>query len=1102
MILLRLAAWTCWFMLCAVTYAHADPITAAIGAIGAALKAGGIAATLIKLAITAALQVGTSLLKRAMEKKQPQPGISGQMQVGGDNSYSFIVGTYATAGSLDYVGTWGRAGKTPNAYLTQVLTVSDHRQTQLNSRIFINNDQCTIDFGVTPVAQGYPVTEFRRNGRDYLWVKVLDGSQLVADPFLMSAFNGDPDRPWMSDMIGTGATVVLLTALVKRELFTGFPVGRYQPGPLPLYDPRKDSTVGGSGTQRWGQPASYAPTSNPMVITYNAFRGIYYGTEKVFGLGVSAARLPLAPWFTAMNECDLPITLQGGGTEPQFTAGFEIKVAEHEPADVIEEMLKSCNGQIAEIGGVYKPRVGPPTMPVMFVTDEDFIVTDPQEMDPFKGLEATFNGATASYPDPAAAWEMKDAPQRLFPAYEAEDDGRRLLANFQFSAVSSPTQVQRLMQSMVRDGRNMRSHRGTLPPIAFGLEPLDVISWTSSRNGYVNKLFDVQSKDEMANVNQSLAFVETDPADYNWVPSDTLPWSVGPVAPTWPAPMVISGWGAFPAIIYDSAGVARRPSIRVQAANDLEDVRNVRVQVRKAGATAIDFDSDALPYDVPYEWILNGTFLPNQAYEVRGRAVLNSAIDTGWSGWIAVTTPDVRLPVSDIYLPGVVDELLVFVDDAMAWATTGTREVLDSVRQLIDTVQATAVTGYTDKQTLRTELVSTTGDLAARFTDEITVATSATAAVAMRVTSLETTLPGLATASALDLVVTQVSAQGGDISALAGRISSVETTLPGLATSSALDSLATQVSSQGGTLTAYGTRLSSIEATLPGLASASAVTALTTRVTSAEGAITSQGNAITQVNSTVGNFSASGLFRVETESTPSGAQSRIGLYASATGGESSTARSAALFLEAVSGGTSRVVIQADQFSVLSGSTRRYPFIISGGVVYANEMRIGFAKIDDVQITGNLVVDGTLTAANIGFSEITGSTSRNRSASGSSPAAGWTDMGTRWTFNNQNPNTVLTNFTISATAGRNPSGSTAYTVEVRLFNVTDNVVVATRILGVPGGSSSRSDSWTDLFTFEPTPGSRGNKTYAWQYNASFGITTFNVSASSTQLWWNR
>src|SRR5690606_33550673 len=190
-------------------------------------------------------------------------------------------------------------------------------------------------------------------------------------------------------------------------------------------------------------------------------------------------------------------------------------------------------------------RVGAPGLPVMFLTDEDFVITDPQELEPFKGLEASFNGMTASYPDPAAGWEMKDAPQRLFPALEAEDDGRRRLASATFNGVSSKTQVQRLMKSMVLDGRRVRSHRGTLLPVAFGLEPLDCIAWTSARNGYSAKRFEISSKDEMQSVNQLLAFVEVDPSDYSWTPpTDELPSVVGPLNPKWPAPIPMTGWSA------------------------------------------------------------------------------------------------------------------------------------------------------------------------------------------------------------------------------------------------------------------------------------------------------------------------------------------------------------------------------------------------------------------------------------------------------------------------------------------------------------------------------------------------------------------------------
>ncbi|MGQ3214804.1 hypothetical protein [Shinella sp.] len=726
--ILRLAAWTVWFMLCAITFAHADPISAAIGAIAGLLKAGGIAATLLKLAFTVALQVGTSLLQRAAAKKQAQPGISGQLQVGGNNSFSFFVGSFATAGSLDYVGTWGAEKKTPNAYFTSVVTLSDLPQPGISSRVFINNEMCEIDFEADPVAQGYPVKEYRRGDRDYLWVKVLTGEQTTADAFLTTSFGGDPDRPWEPDMIGVGSTVVILTARFNREIFTSWPVGRYEPLAVPLYDPRKDSTVGGSGLHRWGQPATYEATANPIVIVYNILRGIHFDGERLYGPGISAPRLPLASWIAGMNECDLPIAIKGGGTEPQFQAGYEIKIAEHEPADVIDELLKACNGQIAEIGGVYKVRVGPPGLPVMFVTDEDFIITDPQELDPFKGLEATFNGATASYPDPAAAWEMKDAPQRLFPALEVEDDNRQLLANFQFSTVSRPRQVQRLMKSMILDGRSMRSHRGTLSPIAFGLEPLDVISWSSARNGYIDKLFDIRSKDEMANVNQSLAMIEVDPGDYDWTPNtDELPWIVGDLDPRWPPVQDVTGFAVFPDSINDNAGTPRRPVIRVVYDGDLDDVRAVGFQIKlNAAADADLIAAGDIPYGDPAtnpdpkSTRINNTLPPAMALEARFAYLPFSGREFTWSGWLPVTTLDVRLIDADVYLPGMVDEINEKLDELREFMggelDAAVAELLGDIGEVITQIEAQA-----------TELTEVANGLSQEVTERTTDAIAAAA---------------------------------------------------------------------------------------------------------------------------------------------------------------------------------------------------------------------------------------------------------------------------------------------------------------------------------------------------------------------------------------
>src|SRR5690606_24987594 len=122
-------------------------------------------------------------------------------------------------------------------------------------------------------------------------------------------------------------------------------------------------------------------------------------------------------------------------------------------------------------------------------------------------------------------------------------------------AVPYPLQVQRLMASMVLDARRFRKHRGTLGPWAFILEPMDTVSWTSAREGYATKLFQVASMDDQVNANQGVALTETDPSDFDWTAAtDELPWSVGPLVPQWPVAQPITGWQVLPAEFKDVDG--------------------------------------------------------------------------------------------------------------------------------------------------------------------------------------------------------------------------------------------------------------------------------------------------------------------------------------------------------------------------------------------------------------------------------------------------------------------------------------------------------------------------------------------------------------------
>ncbi|GEM_PF-3739658 len=81
----------------------------------------------IPLVANLSVQNVNSLLAQSLagHPKDQTFSVNGTLQGGGDVPRSFILGRIATAGSLVFVNTWGQDGDTPNAYLTQVIALSD-----------------------------------------------------------------------------------------------------------------------------------------------------------------------------------------------------------------------------------------------------------------------------------------------------------------------------------------------------------------------------------------------------------------------------------------------------------------------------------------------------------------------------------------------------------------------------------------------------------------------------------------------------------------------------------------------------------------------------------------------------------------------------------------------------------------------------------------------------------------------------------------------------------------------------------------------------------------------------------------------------------------
>ena len=699
---------------------------------------------LVNLLIGIALSLASTLIQAifAQDTKEKVSGVRGSLQTGGDNPLAFIMGFYATGGQLEYAGTWGNDGETPNAFYTKVTSISDLPINSVTG-IYVGGERITLG-GVAHPTRGFPAMEYRVGGKDHLWFKIYTGNQIVADPLLLAAFGGDSSRPWLSSQIGRGISYVVGTALVNRELFSGLPEFLFEAEGIPLYDPRLDTTAGGSGSQRANDPSTWTYSDNAVVGIYNILLGLRYDGEWIYGpQSTTQSQLPYDNWSSQMDKCDNTIPLLGGGNEKRFRFGLEV-LTDTQPEATIGELLKACQGRIAEIGGFYKILVAEPDDAVLSITDTEIVISEGQTYEPFPGFEDTYNGVTATYPEPDEAWQIKEAPSRYDIALELADGNNRLLFDTEYKAVPFPYQVQRNMEASLLETRQFRKHSFTGFPYWWEYEPLDTFLWTSVRNGYTGKQFLITVLEDLPNGNQIIGSQEIDPTDYSgWVPEDEIPFDTTPIIISRPPPQPMTGWAVSPYILIDTDADARRPGIQIDYAGGLDDVRAVQVQIRLQGDTDPFFETE-YPYVItvtnPSNYVVTNSILPNEEYEVRGKFIPYSGRLTDWSEWLGVTTPDIKMGSKDITIE--LSELGAEIAQQLNWVKMGVRSALEAFKRIGSIIEESDLENFNMRQQLSREISVQMGTLEASFTEVIEVALGPGGAIATALSSLYAAMGG------------------------------------------------------------------------------------------------------------------------------------------------------------------------------------------------------------------------------------------------------------------------------------------------------------------------------------------------------------------------
>lgn len=252
-----------------------------------------------------------------------------------------------------------------------------------------------IILDVTPIASSgnhetvnYEVEDYE----DVMDFRFHDGRPgQVADDDLIDKTDG-----WDSTKKYSNIAYFVADLKSDKEKYSGIPDIQLVAKGVRCYDPRKDTTVGGSGSHRFNDPTTWEYTENPAVQAYHYMRGFYFNSVRVLGPGFAASELSLIHFITAMNVCDETVSDPNASNHPRYACHMQVTDTE-QFGSVLTKFCDAMGGYYTDVAGQIVIFAGKAQAPVLTITDGDLVAEEDLTYNPGRPGEVVATGIQGTY---------------------------------------------------------------------------------------------------------------------------------------------------------------------------------------------------------------------------------------------------------------------------------------------------------------------------------------------------------------------------------------------------------------------------------------------------------------------------------------------------------------------------------------------------------------------------------------------------------------------------------------------------------------------------------------------------------------------------------
>lgn len=463
---------------------------AVVEALGVTGATAGFVTFVVELVVTVAINYGLSELTKALAGKpkrnglgNPQGAVRDVTVRGTVEPMQLVYGEVRTPGFMAFMGCSG----TNNKYLHVVVVFAAHQidsyQTFLiDGRPFNYSD---IDGSGNVGSANFTDTASRLSAFTHLGTK----GQTV-DTVLNAAFATD----WDSNHRGAGVAYVHFRLEYSEKVWPNGAPGNFFAviRGRKIYDPRLDSTNGGSGSHRYTDATTWAWSQNWALCVRDYISGgsRWYDVatpEPRLGFGESNARIDDSYTITAANIADENCSIPGSpSTQKRFTVDVPLSLGDPHRENL--ETLKSAGiGAVTYVNGKYRIYAGAYDTPTETISEDDIlgpvtVATHPQG-------EEVYNLVSGTFFDDQRDWSQTSFPSITNSSYETEDGGQypRVVS---LAATRSSYRAQRIGMVLIRQSRNKTTVRlERLSPKAMRIAQHETFMLTIAEYGWSSKVF-------------------------------------------------------------------------------------------------------------------------------------------------------------------------------------------------------------------------------------------------------------------------------------------------------------------------------------------------------------------------------------------------------------------------------------------------------------------------------------------------------------------------------------------------------------------------------------------------------------------------------------